>query len=180
MDELSIDELVKFVAPYYESRDSMHNLTHIEIVIKTIDKIIQAGQYDVDYDVLIYGAYFHGVIKNWEREIRSWLELKNISPEKIEVIIKIATESSRPEIPTSLESKILHDAHQVEGGKVYFITKCLVAGTLKGQTLLETIEYIEKNVLHSGDCYLAETKPIWNEAHQIAETYIKELKKEIL
>lgn len=68
----------------------------------------------------------------------------------------------------------------MEGGKVYFITKCLVTGTLRGQTLLETIAYVEENVLHNGDCYLPETKPIWEDANKFAETYIKELKEEIL
>ncbi len=128
---------------------------------------------------MVYGAYFHGVIKNGEREICSWLENNNIPSERIEKIIRIAYKSFRPEIPTTLESKILHDAHQVEGGKVYFITKCLVTGTLRGQTLLETINYVEKNVLYNGDCYLPETKPIWKDSNKFAETYIKELRKEI-
>lgn len=180
MDELSTQELLKFVSPYYESRDSMHNLEHIGLVIKTIDKIIQAGEYTVDYEALIYAAHFYGVIRNWEREICSWLEFRNMPPDKIEKIIRITSESSNSEIPTTLEGRILHDAHQVEGGKVYFITKCLITGTLKGQTLLETIQYIEENVLHKGDCYLPETKPIWDEANHIAEIYINELKKEIL
>jgi len=172
-------ELLLFVKPYYENKDIMHNLNHIELVVKTIDRIIQAGNYSIDYEDLLYGAYFHGVIKNGEREIRGWLEYNKIPSDRIEKIIRIAYESFRPEIPTTLESKILHDAHQVEGGKVYLITKCLVTGTLRGQTLLETINYVEKYILHNGHCYLPETKPIWEAANKFAETYIKELKEEI-
>jgi uncharacterized protein len=180
VNEMNKDDLIEFVKPYYENKDIMHNLRHIELVVKNVDRIIEAGKYVVDYEDLIYGAYFHGVIKKSEKEIRRWLEEKNVPLKRIEKIIKIALESFRPEIPTTIESKILHDAHQVEGGKVYFITKCLITGTLRGQTLLETIDYVENNVLYNGDCYLPETKPIWEEANSFAKEYIKELKEELL
>ncbi|ADL52006.1 hypothetical protein [Clostridium cellulovorans] len=173
-------DLIEFVRPYYKNKDIMHNLQHIELIIKTIDKVIKAGKYVVEYENLIYGAYFHGVISTNENEMRSWLSDKKVPLERIERIITIASESFRQEIPTTLEGKILHDSHQIEGGKVYFITKCLITGTLRGQTLLETINYVEKNVLYNGDCYLPETKPIWKEANKFAETYIKELKDGII
>lgn len=68
----------------------------------------------------------------------------------------------------------------MEGGKVFFITKCLITETLRRQTLLETINFVEKNVLHNGKCYLPKTKPIWKDTTTFAETYLKELKQEIL
>jgi uncharacterized protein len=60
--------LIKFAKPYYENKDIMHNLRHTELIVKNVDKIIEAGKYVVDYEDLIYGAYFHGVIKKSEKE----------------------------------------------------------------------------------------------------------------
>ena len=59
--------------------------------------------------------------------------------------IKIAWESQRSEIPETIERKILHDAHVLEGGKTYLIVKTLITGSVRGQSLLDTLKYMEKN-----------------------------------
>jgi len=38
-----------------------------------------------------------------------------------------------------MEGKILHDAHMIEGGKIYLIVKSLITGSVRGQTLEQTI-----------------------------------------
>lgn len=119
-------ELIKFVKPYYEDKDIMHNMWHIELVKKAIDKILKTSNYNVDYDSLITAMYFHGFIYSDEDKIRAWLEKQNYEVVKIEKIIEIAWESQRSEIPKTIEGKILHDAHVLEGGKNYLIVKLLL------------------------------------------------------
>ena len=96
------------------------------------------------------------------------------------IIVKISYESQRTEIPESIEGKILHDAHLIEGGKVYLITKCLITGSVRGQSLLETINYIEENILDKSTCYLPGTMKLFKDANLFANDFITELKKGIL
>jgi len=78
-----------------------------------------------------------------------------------------------------LEGKILHDAHIIEGGKSYLITKCLITGSVRGQSLLETIDYIETNIIDKAVCYLPETIPLLHEANLFTRKFIADLKEGI-
>ena len=169
----------EFIRPYYENKDIMHNMWHIELVKKGIDKIIKEGNYDIDYDCLIMAMYFHGFIYKDEDKIRNFLTNKNYSEDKIEKIIRIAWESQRSEEPVTLEGKILHDAHVLEGGKTYLVVKTLITGSLRDQTLLETLEYMKSNVLNKNKCYLKETIPLCEEMNEYTNSFYKELMKGI-
>lgn len=171
--------LLKFVAPFYRDKDIMHNIWHIDLVIKYVDRIISQGQYIVDYESLIAAAYFHGFIYSDELAIRTWLTEQNVSIDTIERIITITWESQRQEVPHTLEGKILHDAHVIEGGKTYLITKSLITGSVRGQSLMETITYIERNVLDRNQCYLPESVPVCAASNQFAKDFVSALKKDI-
>ena len=173
---MNINSLKSFSMPYYEKKDMMHNLWHIELVYKSVCYIVRAGNYKVDSDLLTAATYFHGFIKTHEVDIRAWLASSGFCNEEIEKVIQITLESHVASIPESLEGKILHDAHLIEGGKVYMITKCLITGSLRGQSLLETIAFVEENILGKRTCYLPETTPLFEEAHQFACQYIADLK----
>ncbi len=131
-----IDE---FIAPYYRDKDIMHNMWHIELVRRQVEKIIAIGKYEVNRDVLELALAFHGFIYREEEIIRVFLINNGVNEEDIEVIIKVAWESQRPEIPETLEGKILHDAHVLEGGKTYTVVKTLITGSVRGQSLEETL-----------------------------------------
>jgi len=65
----------------------------------------------------------------------------------------------------------------IEGGKTYLIVKSLITGSVRGQTLEETIKYIEDNILDKGICYLPEAKKIYCQQQQFSKDFIIELKK---
>lgn len=67
-----VDEkkLQKFIKPYYEDKDIMHNMWHIELVKKSINKILNQTQYDVNEDLLEMAMYFHGFIYRDEEKIK--------------------------------------------------------------------------------------------------------------
>ena len=56
-------------------------------------------------------------------------------------------ESGKESHPQTREGAYLHDAHLIEGGRTFGIAKCLVTGALRGQTLEETLDFIESNLL---------------------------------
>lgn len=172
-----IDEasLRRFVSPYYEHKDIMHDLSHIERVIKSANKLGESYSNQFDQELVLYAAYFHGFIYSDENAVRKWLFDHGLAEEQVEKIIQIAWDSQKMEIPETLEGKILHDAYMIEGGKTYLVDKSLITGSVRGQTLEETIEFIEKNILDQGRCYLPEAQ----EAYALQQVYAKEIIKDL-
>lgn len=171
--------LLKFVEPYYIDKDIMHNMWHIELVNKMIKKILSETSYNVDEECLELAAFFHGFIYKDENKIREWLLSQNYNDEQIEKTIKIAWESQRSEVPESLEGKILHDAHVLEGGKTYLIVKTLITGSVRGQSLVETLKFMKDNVLDKNKCYLPETISLCEEMNKFTNEFYKELTNDI-
>ncbi len=99
-----IDEkaLMEFVEPYYKEKDIMHNMWHIELVKKQIDKILSVSHYEVDYESLILAMYFHGFIYKEEQKIRTWLGAQKYDEEQINKIVQIAWESQRSEVAETI------------------------------------------------------------------------------
>ena len=54
-----------------------------------------------------------------EEKVKQWMIAQNYNEEMISKTIQIAWESQRSEIPETIEGKILHDAHVLEGGRTY-------------------------------------------------------------
>ena len=174
-----MENLINIVEPYYEDKDIMHNMWHIKMVKQQIDKILKLGEFDIDYDSLIHAMYFHGFIYSDETAIRDYLKKNNYDDSKIEKIIKIAWESHRNEIPKTLEGKILHDAHVLEGGKTYLVVKTLITGSVRGQDLEKTLSFMKENVLNKNKCYLNETIPLCEEMNKYTNEFSKDLIKGI-
>lgn len=173
---MKIEHLKAFAAPYYENKDIMHNLWHIELVYKSVLKLVQLGEYKVDIDILTTATFFHGFIKSNEADIRIWLADEGFSKEFIKKAVNAAFDSHTDAIPSSIEGKIIHDAHLIEGGKTYIITKCLITGSLRGQSLPETIAFIENNIIGNRSCYLPESTPLFKEAELFTREFLADLK----
>ena len=176
-----VDEkkLQKFIKPYYEDKDIMHNMWHIELVKKSINKILNQTQYDVNEDLLEMAMYFHGFIYRDEEKIKKQLKENDVSDETIEKTIQISWESQRLEEPKTLEGKILHDAHVLEGGTSYTIVKTLITGSLRGQSLEETLKFVKENVLNKNKCYLPETIKMCDEMNRITNEFYNKLVEDI-
>ena len=171
-------EIVKvFVQPYYDSKDLMHNFSHIVRVLKLAMKI--AKNYQVDDELLIIGAYLHGVIHLDEEKIVIFLKSNQVDEQRIKKIVQIAWDSQKDSTSNLIEGKILHDAHLLEGGKTYLIVKSLVTGTARGQSLSETIKYMEDNVLGKFKCFLPESQNEYCEKEKFAEEFLKDLKENL-
>jgi len=168
------EELKKFVKPYYEAKDMMHNFSHVLRILREAEKL--SKNYDVDKELLTYGAYLHGLIPKYEETVKQFLRKEGLSEQRIKQIIQVAWESHKKAKPKTIEGKILHDAHLIEGGKTFMIVKSLITGTLRGQTLQETIKYIEENLLGKFHCYLPEAQKLYEEKEKFTQKFLKELK----
>ena len=172
---IDMKALTAFAAPYYADKDIMHDMWHIELVKKTVDKIVALGAYEVDSECLTLATFFHGFIYIAESEIRKWMKSQAYSDNLIEKTVKVAWESQRSEVPETIEGKILHDAHVLEGGKTYLVVKTLITGSVRGQSLKETLDFMGKYVLGYNKCYLPETIPLCEEMNRYADTFYREL-----
>lgn len=172
---LNEQALIEFVEPYYVDKDIMHNMWHIELVKKMVNKIIAGSSYNVDEECLLLATYFHGFIYKDEEIIKQWMREQDYDEAVIAKTVQIAWESQRSEIPKTLEGKILHDAHVLEGGKTYLIVKTLITGSVRGQALLDTLKYMEGNVLDKNSCYLPETIPLCEEMNEYTNRFFEEL-----
>ena len=169
------ETLLEFVMPYYVHKDIMHDLWHIELVEKKVRQILEMGCYQVEEEALLLAVWFHGFIYREENAIKEWMRCQRYSEETIKKTVQIAWESQRMEVPVSLEGKILHDAHVLEGGKTYQVVKTLITGSVRGQSLKETLDYMEKRVLDKNICYLPETIDMCKEMNRFTRAFWEEL-----
>lgn len=172
-----IDEksLFEFVEPYYADKDIMHNMWHIDLVKKMVKKILANSDYEVEEECLVLATYFHGFIYKDEEKIRQWMVEQKYEEATISKTIQIAWESQRSEVPETIEGKILHDAHVLEGGKTYLVVKTLITGSVRGQSLVDTLNYMKKHVLGKNVCYLSETVPLCAEMNAYANRFFDDL-----
>ena len=172
-----IEKVKVFVQPYYDGKDLMHNFSHIVRVLNLAKKI--AKNYQVDDELLIIGAYFHGVIHLDEEKVINFLQSNEVDEQRIKKIVQIAWDSQKDSTSDLIEGKILHDAHLLEGGRTYLIVKSLVTGTARGQSLSDTVKYIEDNVLGKFKCLLPESQNEYCEKEKFAEEFLKDLKENL-
>lgn len=171
-------KLIEFVKPYYENKDIMHDLSHIGRIIKMADELKKSVHEKTDKNLLIYGAYFHGIIKD-ENAIRNFLRENNFDEKYIEKIIDATKESLKENEAKTIEGQILHDAHMVEGGEYFLLIKSLITGSIRGQSLDETINYFKKKVLNHGKCYLYEAQKLLEESKRNAIEILENMGKNI-
>ncbi len=172
----AIDKIEAFVHPFYEQRDTMHGMAHVRRVLKEAQALSRSHP-GTDATIIAYGAYLHGIIWNTEEErIATFLRSHDLPEDMIQRILRVAWESLKEKTPHTLEGKILHDAHLIEGGRTFIIVKSLVVGAVRGQTIEDTVEYMEGNVLGKYRCYLPEAQMIYAEKEAFARAFLEDLK----
>ena len=58
----STKALLEFIGPYYAGKDIMHDLWHIALALKAVERILSLGIWAVDRESLTLAACFHGFI----------------------------------------------------------------------------------------------------------------------
>lgn len=174
---IDIEKVKEFVAPFYKDHDVMHDLSHIERMLWSAKKLMKNRDATIDAEAIGHAAYFHGLTDEHGDAIFKWLIANGVPEHKARLMIAIAEDSMKSAVPRTPEGTILHDAHMIEGGKTFLIVKSLITGSVRGQTLYQTIDYIEKNILDKGTCYLPEAKEIYKEEQAFAKQLLNDLKE---
>lgn len=173
---IDIDALIAFASPFYANKDIMHDLSHIDRMLRSAKRL--ARHYPgTDMEAITYGCYFHGFVYLREDLIRDFLTEQGLDAGATDRIVKIAWESQKDEVPETFEGKLLHDAHLIEGGKTYLIVKSLCTGTARGQSLEQTLDYFDKHVRGQGECYLPEAKAVYAQMQAFAAEFIRDLRE---
>lgn len=141
MNKTDFQILLAYVSPFYDEKDILHDLEHVERMIYGTREILQAEKLNADFSLLIYGAYFHGLSARNLSDMESFL----VSHDLPFSIARIAVESLGKSVAETLEGKILSDAHTLEGGRYIRYLKPLLTGTYLHQSLDDTMLYIEEN-----------------------------------
>ena len=133
-------DLIEIFTTYYMEKDFLHDINHIQRIKKKIDEISKPSSFNED--ILNLACFFHG-LSSLSDHLKSELIRYGYNEE---VIVKSFETSylAKKNSPESNESKILHDAHLLEGGDTFFTIKCLISGTLMGQNLNETLNQMNQ------------------------------------
>jgi uncharacterized protein len=167
---LAIEEFVK---PFYMKKDSMHDLWHVKRVLKIAEELRR--KHKGDSTILLYGAYLHGVVKEHGKKVETFLKSQKFPEKTVSRMIKAAKESSSEKART-LEGRILHDAHLLEGGESYLVVKTITTGTERGQNMKESLKYLEENVLGKRKCYFFDCQKEYDKKEKFARDALKKLK----
>lgn len=172
---IDLDRISKFAKPFYREKDIMHDWSHIERIEFTLEKLVEEIELDFDLEVVKSALFFHGIIYSHEEMITKFLKDIGVKEQLVRQIVKVSWESQKESKPETNEGLILHDAHMLEGGKNFEIVKSLITGSVRGQSLEETMTYIEKNLLKKGACYTEIGKKKYEVIRKTTKRIYKEL-----
>lgn len=148
-----LQKIRNFVEPFYRTKDIMHDMSHLDRIKVALNDLANEVDFSFDKEVAEAALYFHGIIYSDEEKVIQFLKEIGVLDNKIQHIVKVAWESQKESKPSTNEGLILHDAHMLEGGKNFEIIKSLITGSVRGQSLEETMIYIETHLLDKGHCY---------------------------
>jgi uncharacterized protein len=165
-----------FLAPFHVGADTMHDATHIRRITRRALEF--AERYHCNVEILRVAAQLHGVVNAHELETREFLSAHGVAKDVIDHIVEAACESEKESTPRTLEGQLLHDAHLLEGDENFLITKSLVTGSARGQTLAETVAYLES---HLGEyrCCMSPHQIEYQRRLNIARQFLALLKPEL-
>ncbi|ANQ54680.1 MULTISPECIES: hypothetical protein [unclassified Thermosipho (in: thermotogales)] len=73
----------------------MYDLSHIKRILKMVKRLATHCENEIDMDLIIYGAYFHGILYEKEKQILKIFKTKELSKEKINKIIQVSWKSQK-------------------------------------------------------------------------------------
>ena len=146
-----LEAYTEFVRPYYATRDVAHTFSHIERIIRRLDKLAEGITVPVRRDRLYFLASFHGLGVRWhdDAEFREQATalLQRLGWSDSEIQELIQSLDRHLDEPETIEEEIVHDANKLETLGAFGIAKAFTMGGLLGQTYEETVDYFERHSL---------------------------------
>jgi len=156
----------------------MHDLSHIRRFLRVAQLL--SKRHHTDDQILTYAAYFHGIDQEkYKGDLVRFLESQGLHGRRVERVLRAALESQKESRPKTIEGKVLHDAHLIEGGRAFMVVKSLVTGALRGSSLRQIAKYFEDNIDGRFKCYLPETRKAYTEKERFAREFFHSLKRNL-
>ncbi len=171
-----LEDLREYLSPIYEEKDTMHDLSHIDRMTKRALELTDGTS--ADSSLIQCAALLHGVVYSHESQIIEFLRSEGVPDTAVDGALSVAWESQKESPPATVEGKILHDAHLLEGDENFLVTKALVTGSVRGQSLRASAEYLERQ-LGTLRCVDSENQKEYERREMIAREYIAKLLKEL-
>ena len=172
---MKLAQLEEFVRPYYDGKDVMHDLSHVKRFLRIAESLSKT--YHTERQVVVLAAYFHGIDQRECRgELTRFLRSQGMNERQQKKVLLVASESQKDSEPRTIEGKILHDAHLVEGGRTFGVVKILVTGILRGSSLRQIADHFEHNLDRRFKCYLPETREMYSQKEEYTRDFFRSLK----
>lgn len=170
-------DLEGFLASDYASKDTMHDLTHIRRVHRAAEHLAAVTRTVYNRDVLLIGAYLHGVVYTAARELaaRHFLATSGVAATIVERAVTAAWESQTDATPASAEGILLHDGHLLEGGRSFLLVKTLVTGGARGSSLPDIAAFWQRHVAGRFRCVLPAAQAEYEDQESFAQAVFEEL-----
>jgi len=153
----------------------MHDLSHIRRFLRVAQSL--SKKHHTDDQVLTYAAYFHGIDQRQHKgDLVRFLESQGLHGRRAQRVLRVALESQKESRPKTIEGKVLHDAHLMEGGMTFMVVRSLVTGVLRGSSLRQIADYFEDNIDGRFKCSLPETRKAYAEKERFAREFFHSLK----
>jgi len=177
---LTEEALEAFFGADYAAKDTMHDLTHVRRVHRAAVRLAAVAGQVCDRQVLLVGAYLHGIVylPDRERLARRLLQDAGMPEALIERAVQAAQESQTDAEPRTPEGIVLHDGHLLEGGRAFLLAKTLVTGAARGSTLSEIIAYWDQHVRGRYRCALPVAQARYEEQQAFAQAAFDELTRD--
>ena len=135
------ESLLSFVTPFYAEKDPLHGIDHARRILDAARAIASLESLSVDDDLIVYGSMFHGLAAGNVAAIHSFFGESRATLG--ETVCGASIASLGKSVCRTTEEQLLHDAHVIEGGSVYYYLKPLIIGSFMRQSLSETLAFID-------------------------------------
>jgi HD superfamily phosphodiesterase len=175
MESSVFDNLREFVKPYCADKGDLENLSHVQRLLSSARDLAEGEK--ANDDLLVFGAHLHDMIFHLEERIRDFLFSLGLDRTLVIEIMKVAWESGKEAKPETQEGNLLRDAHLIEGGKEYQMAKWLSSGAGAGQTLLQSLEFLEARVIGRYKCSVPKAQRIYEEIEAYRRQFVDVVRK---
>lgn len=175
MDSNLFDSLREFVKPYYAEKGELENLAHVQRMLASARELGEGE--NINDDLLVFGAYLHGVIFNAEEKIRNSLFSLGLERTQVIEIMRVAWESGKEASPETREGALLRDAHLIEGGREYQMAKWLTRGGEVGQSLPQSLDFLDSKMIGRYKCSTPKAQKIYEEIETYRRQFVDTVRK---
>jgi len=184
-----VEKAIAFVDDLFSGNSDGHDFKHTIRVYQNALKIAQNEECDllvVELSALLHDVDDHKLFDSKENEnARCFLSDNEVDPETIEricsVINSVSFSKNRGKRPDTIEGKIVQDADRLDAIGAIGIARTFSYGGKHGRSIEDSVNHFyDKLFLLKDELNTKTALEIAEERHKFMESFIEELKEELL